>query len=386
MEAVVYRDRRNTDCAKWDGMKEKFGQDDLMAMWVADMDFEAPVCVKEALKQYVDTGVFGYYQVPEGYLDAFCEWEKKYQGYEVKREWVRFSPGVVPAVHWLVQILTKENENILVMPPVYYPFMGAVESNKRREIDCPLWNDNGVYRMDVEKLKRKIKEENVKLFILCSPHNPVGRVWTREELKEVLDICKENGVYVIADEIHQDIIIGDKKKVTAAVTGEYDDILVTVTAATKTFNLAGCSNSFVIIPDETIRKRFDAFAGSIRVENGNPFGYIAVRAAYEGGREWLDSVLEIIRGNYKRMKEMFEEALPEAKVYPLEGTYLAWVDLKAYVPKGKMEEYVQKKAKVAVDFGDWFGGKAYESFIRLNLATSRENVEETVKRLITALK
>ena len=386
MEQVIYKDRKNTDCAKWDGLKEKFGQDDLLAMWVADMDFEVPVCVKKALQKYVEEGVYGYYQVPDSYYEAFMNWEKTNHDYEVKKEWIRFSPGVVPAINWLIQILTKKDDSILIMPPVYHPFREGILANERRKIDCPLWIDNGIYKMDVENFKKKIVEEDVKLFILCSPHNPVGRVWTEEELRAVLEICKKYQVYVIADEIHQDIVTGERKKVTAATVGKYDEILVTLTAATKTFNLAGCSNSFVIIPSEKIRAQYDEFLNSMHMLSGNTFGYIAVQAAYEGGREWLDKVRTIIKGNYERMKELFSEKLPEAIVYPMEGTYLAWIDLGAYIKKEDMKEIVQNKAKIAVDFGDWFGGEEYASFIRLNLATRLENVEETVNRLEAALK
>lgn len=386
MEEIVFRDRRGTDCVKWDGLKEKFGEEDLIAMWVADMDFEATVCVKKALKEYVEKGVFGYYQVPDTYYNAFIDWEKKYHEYEVEKEWIRFSPGVVPAINWLIQLFTEEGDGVLFMPPVYFPFIGAVEANQRKKVECPLKNEDGIYHMDIETFEKKIQEEQVKVFILCSPHNPVGRVWSREELKEVLDICKKHHVYVIADEIHQDLIPGDRKKVTAATVGNYDEILVTLTAATKTFNLAGCSNAFVIIPDKKIRADFDRFIEKIHVMNGNAFGFVAVTAAYQGGRQWLDSVIEKIRFNYNRMKEMLEEQLPEAKVYPLEGTYLAWIDFGAYIPKEKMEEVIQGKAKVAVDFGSWFGGEEYSSFIRLNLATSTKNVENTINHIVSALK
>lgn len=385
MSQVIYKDRLGTDCSKWDGCEEKFGDKNLLPLWVADMDFEAPSCVKEALRKYVDFGVFGYYRVPDSYYEAFINWEKTYHSYEVKKEWMRFAPGVVPAFNWLLHILTKEQDGVILMPPVYYPMREAVVNNHRTLVESPLKRTETGYVMDCEDFEKKIVDNDVKLFILCSPHNPVGRVWTKEELTCVLDICKKHHVYVLADEIHQDIIMEGYKKVTAAAAGDYDEILVTLTAATKTFNLAGCQNSIVIIPDEKLRTLYDDYMVRLRIKGGNAFGYIAVQSAYEGGREWLEKVLEIIEGNYWYMKEILQEKLPEAWVSELEGTYLMWIDLGAYVKPEDMEEMMQKKCALAVDYGAWFGDDGYETFIRVNLATRRENIELAAKRLLEAL-
>lgn len=385
MSQVIYKDRLGTDCNKWDGCEEKFGDKNLLPLWVADMDFEAPSCVKEALRKYVDFGVFGYYRVPDSYYEAFINWEKTYHSYEVKKEWMRFAPGVVPAFNWLLHILTKEQDGVILMPPVYYPMREAVVNNHRTLVESPLKRTETGYVMDCEDFEKKIVDNDVKLFILCSPHNPVGRVWTKEELTCVLDICKKHHVYVLADEIHQDIIMEGYKKVTAAAAGDYDEILVTLTAATKTFNLAGCQNSIVIIPDEKLRTLYDDYMVRLRIKGGNAFGYIAVQSAYEGGREWLEKVLEIIEGNYWYMKEILQEKLPEAWVSELEGTYLMWIDLGAYVKPEDMEEMMQKKCALAVDYGAWFGDDGYETFIRVNLATRRENIELAAKRLLEAL-
>lgn len=385
MSQVIYKDRFGTDCNKWDGCEEKFGDEHLLPLWVADMDFEAPSCVKQALKEYVDFGVFGYYQIPNRYYEAFINWEKTYHDYDVKKEWIRFAPGVVPAFNWLIHILTNERDGVLITPPVYYPFKDAVVNNNRTLVESPLMRLEDHYELDYEDFERKIKEQNVKLFIFCTPHNPVGRVWKRDEIVKVLDICKKYGVYVIADEIHQDIIMDGYQKVTAAATGNYDEIMVTLTAATKTFNLAGCQNSIVVIPNESLRKRYDDYLTRLRITGGNAFGYIAVQSAYEGGRKWLDEVLNIIEENYHLMKSILEEKLPKVWIPKLEGTYLMWIDLGVYVSADEIESVIQKDCGLAVDYGSWFGGEAYGTFIRVNLATREENIRLAAEKIVEAL-
>ena len=385
MSQVIYKDRLGTDCNKWDGCEEKFGDEHLLPLWVADMDFEAPSCVKQALKEYVDFGVFGYYQIPNRYYEVFINWEKTYHDYDVKKEWIRFAPGVVPAFNWLIHILTNERDGVLITPPVYYPFKDAVVNNNRTLVESPLMRLEDHYELDYEDFERKIKEQNVKLFIFCTPHNPVGRVWKRDEIVKVLDICKKYGVYVIADEIHQDIIMDGYQKVTAAATGNYDEIMVTLTAATKTFNLAGCQNSIVVIPNESLRKRYDDYLTRLRITGGNAFGYIAVQSAYEGGRKWLDEVLNIIEENYHLMKSILEEKLPKVWIPKLEGTYLMWIDLGAYVSADEIESVIQKDCGLAVDYGSWFGGEAYGTFIRVNLATREENIRLAAEKIVEVL-
>ena len=385
MNQIIYKERKNTNSMKWDNCGEKFGNEKLLPLWVVDMDFEVPECVKDAIKEYADFGVFGYYNTPHAYADAFIRWEETYHNYQVKREWMRFAPGVVPAVNWLMHILTREQEGVIIMPPVYYPFRDAILNNNRQLVESPLVRTENGYVMDYKDFEEKIMEHDVKLFILCSPHNPVGRVWRSGEIQRVLDICKKHHVYVISDEIHQDIVMSEYRQITAATTGDYDDILVTLTAATKTFNLAGCQNSIVIIPNEKIRDMYDGYLEKIRISSGNAFGYIAVQSAYEGGREWLEEALTIIEDNFKRMKAMLEEKLPKVWIPNLEGTYLMWIDLGAYISPKRIEEVLQNQCHLAVDYGEWFGGKEYSTFIRVNLATKWENIEMAADQLIKAL-
>ncbi len=331
MEKLVYVDRRNTNCNKWDGQQKMFGEEGLHAMWVADMDFRVPECVVSALREYVESGVYGYYKIPDAYYQAFIDWEREHHGYEVKKEWIRFSPGVVAGFHWLLQILTEENDAVIVNTPVYYPFLDAVKNN------------------------------------------------------QLFEICRAHQVYIISDEIHQDLVFGENKHIPSLSTGEYDDIMVSIVAASKTFNIAGAQNSMVIIPDEKLQEKWDAYVKGNRVLGGNAFGYVAAQAAYTGGNEWLTLVLGQIEENYQYLKAELAEKLPEAVVTPLEGTYLCWINLEAYVSADEMKEVIQKKCRLAVDFGDWFGGERFGTFIRMNLATSKENVEIGVNALIMNL-
>ena len=373
MEELKYVDRRNTDCGKWDGLKSMFGESDLLAMWVADMDFQVPECVKEALHRYVEQGVFGYYAVPDSYYDAFIDWEETHYGLKMKREWLRFSPGVVSAFHWIVKFMTEPKDAVIVMTPVYYPFMDAIKDNGRRLVTCDLVNQGGRYTIDYEQFEQKIVENQVKLFILCSPHNPVGRVWEEKELRRVMEICRRHQVFVISDEIHQDLTYGHKNIPTCAV-GDYQDMMIAITAPSKTFNLAGAQNSIVIIEDKKLRNKWDRFVNGIKVKGGNAFGYIAAVAAWRGGEEWYEAVKVQIMKNYHYLKDILQKELPQAIVSPLEGTYLAWVDLSACEEPEKIKDLVIQECRLGVDFGDWFGGDRFRGFIRINLATSCENV------------
>lgn len=385
MEELIYVDRRNSNCNKWDGQTAMFGEEGLHAMWVADMDFKIPQCVQKALHDYVDFGTVGYYRIPDGYYDAFINWEKTHFNFEVKREWLRFAPGVVAAFNWMLQILTEPDDAVIVMTPVYYPFLQAVTNNERKLITSELVNEDGEYTIDFEDFEKKIIDNDVKAFILCSPHNPVARVWTKEELTRMFEICYRHHVYVISDEIHQDFVFGDKVQIPSYQATEHWDEMVAITAPSKTFNLAGGQNSFMIIADEKLRARWDDFAKRIRLMTGNAFGFVAAEAAYKGGQDWLDKVKKQIVDNDQYLRELFKENLPEIVVTPLEGTYLVWIDLRAYVKPEDTREFIQKKCRLAVDFGDWFGGEQFNGFIRMNLATSRENVEIGAKRIMDGI-
>ena len=380
MEELIYRDRRGTNASKWNRLSPRFTREDLLGLWVADMDFAAPACVREALHKQVDFGVFGYDVTPDAYYEAFLHWEKTYHGYEPQRAWLRYSPGVVAGFNWLIQLLTKPGDGVLVQTPVYYPFLSAATDNGCRLVENELVNTAGVYTVDLADFERKLTEEHVKVFLLCSPHNPVGRVWRREELAAMLELCRVHGVYVISDEIHHDFTHGGHKHIPAATVGEYDDMLVTLTAPSKTFNLAGLKNSVVIIPDEKLRKAWDSYTGKLHTATGGSFGVIAAQAAWEGGRPWLEQVLQTVEGNYELLRTELVPRKPELILSPLEGTYLALLDLGAYVKPQEMAAAVEGRCGLAVDYGAWFGGHA-PCHIRINLATRPENIRQAIQSL-----
>ena len=382
MEEIKYVDRVGTDCNKWDNMAERFGDNDLMALWVADMDFMVPECVRKAAREYADFGIYGYYKVPDAYYQNFIDWEEKYHHCHIEKQWLRFSPGVVSPINWYVNMKTKPGDGIIVLTPVYYPFLDAIRDNGRQLISCDLVRKDKVYHIDYADFEKKIVDNKVKLFILSSPHNPVGRVWKKEELEQLLAICRKHQVFVVADEIHHDLIMPGYEHTEILNIPGYTDMLVVLTAGSKTFNLAGCKNSFVILPDEKLRQEYDDFLATLRIRGGNAFGYVAVAAAFGGGRPWLEGVIDIIHKNAQYVEETLAEKLPEAVVSPLEGTYLQWVDLGAYVKPNETQELIQNKCRLAVDYGEWFGGERFGSFIRLNLATSPENIKEAVSRIV----
>ena len=381
-------DRHGTNCSKWDILQNKYGEANLVSMWVADMDFKAPKEVIETLQKKIEFGVFGYSLTREEYYSAFINWEKENHSWEIKKDWIRFTPGVVTGIFWCINMLTNKGDGVIINMPVYYPFHNAIKDLDRTLVYSQLINNEGKYTIDFEDFEKKIVENNVKLYILCSPHNPVGRVWTEEELDKLLSICKKYNVIVISDEIHHDLILWNNKHIPSGVVsnGKYSDMIITLTAASKTFNLAGMKNSFVIIPGEELRNKFDEYIKILHEDTGNMLAYYAVEAAYTYGKEWLKTVLEIIQDNYNYLKERLNKELPLAILTPLEGTYLAWLDLSAYTGKVKeegMKSFVQEKARLAVDYGDWFGNGG-EGFIRLNLATTPEYVKKAVDGLVRA--
>ncbi|MEG1715286.1 MAG: MalY/PatB family protein [Lachnospiraceae bacterium] len=386
MSQLHYVNRKGTNCSKWDAQTPMFGEENLHAMWVADMDFQAPQCVTKAIQDYVDTGVFGYYRAPDSFYNSFIHWERTHHAYAIEKEWIRFSPGVVPAINWIIQMLTAQGDSILTLTPVYYPFLHAVNNNKRVLITSDLVNTSGIYTIDYAAFENQIITHHIKLFILCSPHNPVGRVWKKKELFHLLAICKKHHVYIISDEIHQDLTFQNHKQYPSATIGDFDSILITLTAASKTFNLAGFQNSFVILPDKKLRDIYDEYTTGIRILSGNALGYIAIQAAYNYGQPWLDELKDVIYSNYLFVKETFQQALPNIILSPLEGTYLLWIDFHAYIAPEDMKTFIQGTCKLALDYGDWFGGDRFAAFARMNLATSRKNVALAVEIIIANLK
>lgn len=378
-------DRKGTDSVKWDGLEGKFGETDLIPMWIADMEFRTCDAVIEAMAERCRHGVFGYSNVPDSYYRIFSDWMNRRYGFPVEKEWVRFSTGCVTAIAWMIHAFTKPKDACLILTPVYYPFFNVVTNNDRTLVTADLMYDNGYFRMDYEAIEKAIVENDVKMFLQCSPHNPAGRVWSEEELAAVLEICRKHRVLVVSDEIHQDLVLGDKPFVPAAAVagGAYRDIILTLSSASKTFNLATLLHSHIVITDDGLRKQYDRFAAGLNRTEVSIMGMIATAAGYQHGEEWLNHVLDIIRSNYRYLKETLQKELPEVTVCGLEGTYLVMLDLRQLVPSGKVRDFVQGKCRLAVDYGEWFGEK-YEGFIRINLATDPVYIKQAVENMVSA--
>lgn len=386
---MEYVNRLGTHSYKWDSLEREFGDADLLAMWVADMDFPSPKCVVDALTEYIKAPL-GYFSTPDSYYDAVIKWEKERHGYEIEKDWICITPGIVPALHWAVRTLTAPGDSVMISTPVYYPFMNAVNnSGGRKLVENELKKCGPHYEYDLERFEKDIVDNNVKLYILCNPHNPVGRVWAREELRSIMEICKKHGVKVISDEIHQDIVdpaLG-RKKVTTATVGDYSDMLITMAAASKTFNIAAVQNSFIIIPNKEMRDSFNKFLSEMSLDDVNGFGHIATEAALNYGSDWLTEILDVIYGNYRYLRNRFETECPSVRITDLEGTYLVWMDFSDYCKtQQEVKALLQDKCRLALDYGAWFGGGQHEGYARMNIATSRENIKEACDRIITEVK
>ena len=380
-------ERKGTYSLKWDALDKRFGNADLISMWVADMEIKAPKEVIEALKERCEHGVFGYSYVSDEYYNSVINWLKEKHNYEIKKEWLRFTNGVVTAIYCFVNIFTKVDDAILILTPVYYPFHNAVKDNNRKLITCDLKNTDGYFTIDYDEVEKKIVENNVKLFIQCSPHNPAGRVWKEEELAKILEICKKHNVLVISDEIHQDIIMKGYKHIPSAIVanGKYADNLITVSAASKTFNLAGLIHSNIIISNAELRKKYDEEIKKINQTEISILGMLATQVAYEKGSEWLENVKEIIEDNFNYLKTELNKHIPEITITNLEGTYLVFLDLRKIIPIDKVKEFIQDKCNLAIDFGEWFGAN-FKGFIRINLATDPQIVKKAVENIISEYK
>ena len=379
-------DRRGTDCLKWDALEELYGEKDLLPMWIADTEFRTCDAVLEALRRHIDHGVFGYGKVPEGYFEAFSGWMERHYGLKIPREWVHFCTGCVTGITWLVRAFTQPGDACLVLTPVYYPFHSVVRECGRTLVTCDLSYENGRFSLDLEAVERAIVQNNVKLLIQCSPHNPVGRVWSEEELDAVLSLCRRHGVFVISDEIHQDIILWDKKFTPALAVrdGAYRDMLAVVTAPSKTFNLPGLLHSHILIADEALRERYAQTVKGLNHTSSNVLGMAAAQAAYTDGDAWHEGLLSVIEGNYTRLAERLKVAAPELTLCALEGTFLPLLDLRALVAPEDTKEFMVEKCRVAVDYGEQFG-EHFKGFIRLNIATDPRLVDETAERILRAL-
>ncbi|WP_226883827.1 MalY/PatB family protein [Paraclostridium bifermentans] len=378
-------DRSNNFAAKWSEMDKKYGTNDLIPMWVADMDFKAAPCIIDALRNRLEQGIYGYTTRPNSYNESIVNWVSRRFGWNIKSEWLVFSPGVIPAISILIQELTNEGDKIMIQEPVYSPFNSVVKDNKRELVISPLKKlEDGNYVMDYEDIESKIKD--VKIFILCNPHNPVGRVWTKEELKQLGDICIKHNVKVISDEIHSDIIFKGYKHIPfASICKEFEQNSITCMAPTKTFNIAGLQMSQVILPNEDDYKALDSAFARIDIRRNNAFSLVATESAYNNGEEWLTDFIDYLEGNMDFAVDYIEKNMPKLKVRKPQGTYLLWVDFSELgLSDEEVAKFLVENAKVALNNGPSFGigGQGYQ---RINLACPRSMVEEALTRIKNAI-
>ena len=390
-------DRRNTNSENVEGWRPyifhcgpervfPYKDEEFIRMWVADMEFAVAPEILQAITDRVHRRILGYTLVyDKGYYEVLRAWCESRYGWSFPKEQLTFSPGVIPALYQLTEDLVKPlNGRVLTMTPAYGFFLHACEYNGVELVTSPLREEGGRFSIDWEDLEAKAADPDVKLLMLCNPHNPTGRIWTEEELRHMAAIIEKHRLWVVSDEIHCDLIrTGLRHTPLGKIMPDYDR-LITCMSASKTFNLAGCQNAFVVLPDAKLRKEYDAFTKRIHIREGNPFGYIAVEAAYRGGKAWLQQVQEIICNNYGYLREQLAIHLPKACVTPLEGTYLMWVDFAAYLQPEEMERFFEETCGIAVDYGAWFEGDG-QSHIRINLATSRENVEKAFSSILQGL-
>lgn len=380
-------DRTHTWSIKHDFKKENGKADDILPLWVADMDFRSPDSVVEALKKAVDHGIFGYSRADESYFDAVAAWYQKRHHLTLQPEWMTCTPGIVFALSIAVRAFTQEGDAVLIQPPVYHPFSRAILRNKRTLVENPLVLKDGHYEMDLEDLEQKVLDEHVKLMILCNPHNPVGRVWTREELTALADICLRHHVYVISDEIHGDFVWqGHEQTPYASISEEACLHSMMCTAPSKTFNLAGMATSNLFIPDPEMRRKFRSELLDVGQENMNRLGLFACRAAYEGGGEWLDQLIGYLAGNLALVRDFCKNRVPQIQLVEPEGTYLAWLDCRELgMTDDELMAFFSDDAKVWMDPGT-HSGEQGSGFMRFNLGSSRSVIAQALDRIEAAWK
>ncbi|PLW97955.1 MAG: cystathionine beta-lyase [Marinilabiliales bacterium] len=373
-------DRLNTDNVKYDLREAYFGKSDVLPMWVADMDFETPDFIQEAIRKRAWHPIYGYSFRPEAYSMSIVKWVERRHHWKLEKDWILFSPGIVPALNMATLTYTKPGDGILVQPPVYFPFFSAVNNHNRKLIENQLVYQDGKYNIDFNDFEKKAKD--AKLFFLSNPHNPVGRLWTKDELQKMGKICVENDVIIIADEIHCDLVLPGYKYIPmASLSKEISAKTVTCIAPSKTFNLAGMATSSLVIEDEGLRKQFAQTIDHVHVGSGNLFGNVASIAAYTHGDQWLDELLNYIDNNFKLLGNFIEREIPDLQLIKAEATYLAWIDFsKTGLTDEEIKQKLLNEAQLGLSPGPVFGSGG-EGFQRMNLATPKVNVLSALDRL-----
>ena len=386
----TYLERRGTRSSKWDGCNAKFGVDpsvELLPMWIADMDFRSPTEVVEALAQRVQTQAFGYTTVPDSFYDAILSWVERRYHWKIQKEWIVFTPGVVPAFNVAYQAFTQPGDGIIVPSPSYYPFFDGVRNNGRKVVACPLVEADGYWKLDFDLLERQVKDPDNKVLILSNPHNPTGRCWTAQELERLETLCAENGVILLSDEIHADLIMeGGCHTCVGTLSQRIVDNTIFHFAPSKTFNLAGLQTAYTVIPNPELRQRFTAAITANRVINMNWFGQVALETAYNQCEGYVDALCRYVSANMDYMADYLKENLPMLKMRRSEGTYMVWVDFRGTgMTTEEIERFIIHDAHIAVDLGTWFGAGG-AGFLRFNLACPRMLVERAMRQLTQAFR
>ncbi len=373
--------REGTNCMKYDARERFFQTNDVLPLWVADTDFKTPPFIVNAIRERVSHEIYGYTFRPDSYFEAIIGWMKRRHNWDVKKEWISFSPGVVAGLTIAVETFSNPGDGIIVQPPVYFPFFETVTGTGRKLIENPLKIENGRYTFDIDDLKSKITE-NTKLLLLCNPQNPGGTVWNREELESLWRVCREHGIVVISDEIHSDLIYKGHRHIPfATLSEEAEKNSVIFMAPSKTFNVAGLASSVVFISDRKKRAEYERALQIGHYGMGNIFGSVALEAAYAHGDNWLNQLMDYLWDNYCLLEEFFEKNLPRIRVMKPEATYLIWLDFNDYGMNDKeLSEFVVKKARVGLNNGDRFGAGG-SGWLRLNTGCPRSVLKEGLERL-----
>lgn len=382
--------RRGTSCVKWDARppyKENIDTSDVIPMWVADMDFEVAPCISKAVQERAMHPVYGYNTVPPEYYDAIVKWFSKYHDWEIDPSWIIYTTGVVPAMSVVIKALVEPGKKVVITTPAYNCFFTAIQKNDCTLVECPLIYENGTHRLDFDLFESICADPDCQLFLSCNPHNPSGRVWTKEELKRLGDICNRNGVIMVSDEIHCELVMpGYKFTPYASLGEEYQHNCVTMNSSSKAFNTAGLQIANIITDNPLWREKIRKVIHLNDLGEINPFGHVALRAAYsEEGAEWLKQLNEYVYGNYQLLVDLFSKELPQFPVCHLEGTYLSWVDCSALSPMKTedIEKSLLVNEKVWINTGTMYGK---DGFMRINLAAPRSLIQEGLNRVILGFK
>ena len=377
--------RIGSHTVKWDGAIAEYKDPNIIPLWVADMDFEVPREVKESIEKRIEHEIFGYTMISDSYYEAIEKWYRENYGWEIDSEWIVFSPGVVPGLNAIIRAFSEEGDEIIVQTPVYHQFQNTIKITGRQVVENPLIEEDGKYSMDFENLKELIGPRT-KMLILCNPHNPVGRSWREDELKKLGEICLENNILVVSDEIHSDLVYEPSKhRVFSQVDPRFRENSIICTAPNKTFNIAGLKTGNIIIEDTSLRDRYKETLDSLGLSGANLLGLVAQEACYKNGHEWYKEMLSYVEGNIDFAVSYIEENIPKIRVEKPEATYLLCLDCRELPYRGHdLMDFFVKDAGVLLNQGESFGSN-YDSHMRMNLATSRKNIEKALEKIKTAI-